>query len=154
MEDEACQALEEAKFIVFNLGEEQFGVDISKVYRIIDLTEITQIPKSKEYIQGVINLRGQITPIINLRKRLGLPEKEIDEKAKIIIADFKYESVGMIVDSVVGVRSIRGENLEETPSLVKNKIKDNFVEGIGKLEDELIIILNIEHICLQKEESK
>lgn len=134
------------QLVIFNLGMEEFGVDIMKVQEIIRLPEITRIPKSPDYIKGVINLRGKIIVVMDLDKRFGLPSKEITDESRIVVVDVEGTIVGMVVDSVSEVIRLVASNVDPTPEIITQKINADYLKGVGKLDNRLLILLNLENI--------
>ncbi|WP_406657513.1 chemotaxis protein CheW [Methanolobus sp. ZRKC2] len=134
------------QLVIFNLGLEEFGVDIMKVQEIIRLPEITRIPKSPDYIKGVINLRGKIIVVMDLDQRFGLPSKEITEESRIVVVDIEGTIVGMVVDSVSEVIRLVSSNVDPTPEIITQKINADYLKGVGKMDDRLLILLNLENI--------
>ncbi|ADL07883.1 chemotaxis protein CheW [Thermosediminibacter oceani] len=133
------------QFVVFRLGQEEYGVDILQVNTIERMMPITRVPKAPHYVEGVINLRGEIVPVIDLRKRFDLPPLEITGDTRIIIVMVDDLTVGMIVDSATEVIQLPQEAIEPSTSVAGN-INSEFLEGVGKLNDRLLIILNLEKI--------
>ncbi|WP_256623144.1 chemotaxis protein CheW [Methanolobus chelungpuianus] len=134
------------QLVIFNLGTEEFGIDIMKVQEIIRLPDITRIPKSPDYIKGVINLRGKIIVVMDLDKRFGLPSKEITEESRIIVADVDGSIVGMVVDSVSEVIRLMASSVDPTPEIITHSINASYLRGVGKIDDRLLILLNLENI--------
>lgn len=136
-------AAEEAKqYIITKLGNDSYGIEIKYIESIIVMQKITRVPKSQSYFKGVINLRGEVVPVFNLRKRLGLEEVENTQATRIIIVRPEEQAtpVGIIVDEVREVISLSNDDIER---LSYDDDKANFSLGIGKYEDQLINILNI-----------
>lgn len=142
----------ELQLVGFKLSNEEYVVDIMKVKEIIKSSEITKIPEAKSFVEGVINLRGNIIPVINLKVRLGLMYQEdenIEQKIIVIEQDGKW--IGMIVDMVTEVIRLDSTKIDPTPELVTSIDKKN-IRGIGKFsEDRLLIILDIEKIIEETE---
>jgi purine-binding chemotaxis protein CheW len=138
LEAAAC----EEQLVEFCLADEIYGVDISLISEIIRLREITQIPRTAPDIQGVINLRGKIVPILDLRKRLGLPTIEHDSLTRIIVVAVADCTIGMVVDSVTGVLRIPQDKIEPPSELVSD-VDSNYIRGVGKAEGKLVILLDI-----------
>jgi purine-binding chemotaxis protein CheW len=120
--------------IVFKLGNERYGVEISQVREIIRPAQITRIPNTPDFIEGVINLRGQITTIINLRKRFGLENKPIDNDTRIIVVEHNNSVIGMMVDSVSEVKYLSEKEVESLPSIVTSMNSSGFLKMLKALE--------------------
>lgn len=145
---------EEKQFIVFTVGKEQFGVDVKQAREIMPLTEFTHIPDAPDYVKGVINLRGEIIPIIDLCKKMSLDSSNLNEKdAKIIIVDLDDTLIGMQVDNVSEMIRLFVDDIAKPPKIVKGGINRDYLSGVGKLEDELLILLDLNRI-LSNEERK
>ncbi len=143
--DDKTQVVEEMlQFVTFLVAEENYGVSVHSVQSINEMLEITYVPHSSSYMEGVINLRGSVVPVINMRKKFNLPVKEYDLFTVILIVEVKERLIGMIVDSVSDVVSIPASSIQKDIQF-STKVNVESIEGIGKLEDELIIILNVEH---------
>jgi len=145
---------ETTQVIVFTLGDEKYGVDISQVREIIRPTKITKIPNAPDFVEGVINLRGQITTIINLRKRFGLPPKEIDNDTRIIVVEYNDAVIGMMVDTVNEVKYLSKDDIEPLPNIVTSRSEAKFLKGVGKLTDGLLILIDLNKVLSQEEVEK
>lgn len=132
------------QLVAFQLGSEGYCVDIGKVREINRLVNITHIPESPPFVEGVINLRGQIIPIIDLRRRFGLveDEKKNSQETRIMVVDTNGTLVGFIVDAVREVLRIPADQIEPTPELVTSGIDSKYIEGVASVNDRLLIILN------------
>ncbi len=132
------------QLVAFQLGTEGYCVDISKVREINRLVNITHIPESPPFVEGVINLRGQIIPIIDLRRRFGLVEdsKKNAQETRIMVVETNGTLVGFIVDAVREVLRIPSDQIEPTPDLVTSGIDRKYIEGVASVNDRLLIILN------------
>lgn len=139
------------QLVIFQLGVEEFGVEIMQVQEIIRMPDITRIPQSPEYVEGVINLRGKIIVVINLDTRFGLEFKELDDNSRIIIVEVGDSVVGMIVDSVSEVLRLPAANVEPAPEIIKAKIHADYLKGVGKLDDRLLILLDLEKVLTEEE---
>ena len=137
--------------IVFSLGDERYGVDISQVREIIRPTKITRIPNAPDFVEGVINLRGQITTIINLRKRFGLPPKEIDNDTRIIVVEYNNAVIGMMVDTVNEVKYLSAKDIDSLPNIITSRSEAKFLKGVGKLPDGLLILVDLSKILSEDE---
>lgn len=144
----------DGKFLTFALGNEEYGFEILKVREIFGYTKITPIPKTPPYIKGVINLRGQVIPVIDLRTRFGMSEVEITEQTCIIVVETEHQGktigTGVIVDRVSEVQNIDAENIEPSPEF-GSKIETEYIHGIGKVDESIKILLNIDVILDAKE---
>ena len=139
------------QLVIFQLGGEEFGVEIMQVQEIIRMPDITRIPQSPEYVEGVVNLRGKIIVVINLDTRFGLELKELDDNSRIIIVEVGETVVGMIVDSVSEVLRLPTANVEPAPEIIKAKIHADYLKGVGKLDDRLLILLDLEKVLSEEE---
>ena len=141
------------QFVIFDLGCEQYGVEIFQVKEIIRLKDMTRIPNAPDYVEGVINLRGQVTTVINLGKRLGFLEEERGEKEgkRIIVVEYEGAPVGMLVDNVRDVKRISSDDMEELPPLISKNLEGEFLRSVGKIGEDLILIVDLNKI-LSKEE--
>ncbi len=136
---------DEMQLVIFKLGREEYGVSILQVQEIKRITEITRVPHTPDYIKGVINLRGSVLPVIDLKKRLNLPQQASTEDTRIIIVKVDELSIGMVVDAVSEVLTISQQNID-SPEVVAGSVSANYLSGVGKLEDRLLILLNLEAI--------
>ncbi|WP_407356153.1 chemotaxis protein CheW [Methanolobus sp. WCC5] len=134
------------QLVIFNLGVEEFGVNIMQVQEIIRMPEITRIPRSPDYVKGVINLRGKIIVVMDLDKRFGMASKELTEESRIVVVDIGGTIVGLVVDSVSEVIRLQGSNIDKTPEIITQKINAEYLKGVGKLDDRLLILLDLENI--------
>ena len=133
------------QLVSFHIGQEEYGVDITKVQEINRMAEITKVPQAPAYVEGVINLRGKVIPIIDLRKRLGVENKEYDKNTRIVVVDIETEVMGMIVDSVSEVLRISKSTIEPPPEIA-NGANSDYIQGVAKMEDRLLIFLDLSKI--------
>ncbi len=133
------------QLVTFKLDVEEFGIDILRVQEIIRIMSITKVPNSPEFVEGVINLRGRVIPVINLRKRLMLPTIEKDNKTRVIVVELSDKTVGFIVDEVNEVLRIP-KSITEPPPEMTAGIDSDYITSVGKLEDRLLILLDIEKL--------
>jgi len=129
------------QLVIFGINNEEFGIDISCVNSIEKPLEIFKIPNAPDFIEGLINLRGKVHTVINLRKRFNMPVREFDESTKIIIVNADSSVVGFIVDEVKEIIHVNDENIENTPSVISD-LKEKFINGVAKIDGRVIIILN------------
>ncbi len=141
------------QLVSFKLGKEEFGVDILKVQEINRMLEITEIPNSPEFVEGIVNLRGRIIPVIDLKKRLSLPIKEHDNSTRIIVVELQGKTVGFIVDEVSEVLRIESNITEPPPEMVAG-INSDYITAVAKLEDKLLILLDLNKVLSQEEEQE
>lgn len=142
----------ENQFVIFRLGEERYAVDILNVGGISEFKDVTKVPNAPYFIDGVINLRGEIIPIVNLKKRFNIAEKEVDSDTRIIINNIKGKDIGFIVDEASQVIKIDDADIEDAPDIIKGTERQ-YISGVGKVEDHIVILLNLEKI-LNEEEQK
>ncbi|WP_461834045.1 chemotaxis protein CheW [Desulfothermus sp.] len=150
MQDTKQKHEEMLQLVSFRLGDEEFGVDIMQVQEIIRMQDITSVPNAPEFVEGVINLRGRVIPIIDLRKRFGLEEKSHDKATRIIVVKVDDLTVGLVVDEVSEVLRIPADTVEPPPPIVAG-VESEYIRGVGKLEDRLLILLDLSK-TLSKEE--
>ena len=133
------------QMISFNIGEEDYGVNIQTVKEVIRKREITRLPKTPAFVKGVINLRGDIIPIIDLRERFGMEQRESTDMTRVIVAEVDGRPIGMVVDSVSHVIRIAQDQIEPPPEMVGG-ISEEYLKGVGKVGEQLIVLLNIDRI--------
>ena len=133
------------KVIVFQLADKEYAIPVSNVQGIEKLMHITRVPKTAKYVKGVINLRGVVTPIIDLRERFSIPISENDESARIIIITLNDMEVGFVVDSANDVIDIPVNSIEQQPEVVGSNEVD-FISGVAKLDNRLLILLHLDKV--------
>ena len=133
------------QFVTFFISDELYGVDIYKVREVIKMTEITSVPRSAEYVVGVINLRGQVIPVIDLRLRFSLDLKAYDKSTRIIISEVKGKNVGMIVDRMNKVERIQESKMKKDENVISS-IDSDFIERIGKIGERIMISIDLDLI--------
>jgi purine-binding chemotaxis protein CheW len=138
------------QLVSFKVGNEEFGVNILQVQEINRLVQITKVPNSPDFVEGVINLRGKVIPVINLRKRFGLETQGYDKNTRIIVVELEDKVIGFLVDSVKEVLRI-SRNLIEPPPSVISGIDSEYITGIAKLDDRLLILLDLEKVLTKDE---
>lgn len=141
------------QLVSFKIGEEEFGVDILKVQEINRMLQVTRVPNAPDYIDGVINLRGKVIPILDLRTRLSMPRKEHDKDTRIVVVELGGRVVGFVVDAVSEVLRIP-KSVTEPPPAVVSGIDAEYITAVGKLEDRLLILLDLERILSAEENQK
>ncbi len=128
--------------VTFQLLKEEYGIEIATVQEIIRATDITPVPGAPAHVRGVINLRGKIIPVVDLRTRFALPKAESSDAQRIVVIELKEKRLGMLVDSVSQVIKISSDVVEEMPEEATS-VDENFIKGVGKLDGRLIIILDL-----------
>lgn len=144
MEDEIIIE-NEIQLVAFKLGREEYGVSILQVQEIKRMTDITRVPNTPDYIRGVMNLRGSVLPVLDLKKRLGLQANEVTDDTRIVIVKVEDLNIGLIVDAVSEVMAIDQSSIENAQSVVSG-VAANYLDGVGKLDNRLLILLNLEAI--------
>jgi purine-binding chemotaxis protein CheW len=147
------QTEELLQLVSFTIGQEEFGLDIQRIQEINRIVEITRVPNAPEFVVGVINLRGKVIPIIDLRKRFGFPPKESDKNTRIIVVELDNIVVGFIVDAVREVIRIP-KNITEPPPAIIAGIGSEYITSIAKMENRLLILLDIERLLRDKEKQQ
>lgn len=148
----AARTFYEEKLVCFELMGEVYGVPISMVQEIIRMQTITEIPRAPEYVEGVINLRGKIIPVVDLRKRFGLGFGEHSKNTRIVVVKVSDVTVGMVVDAVSEVLRLREEDIEP-PSPIVASLDAEYIKGVGKIEGKLIILLDTEKILTHQDKA-
>lgn len=144
------ETVETVQYIVVRLGDEQYGIDIRYIDNIVRMQRITRIPKVPAYLKGVINLRGEVLPVMSLRLKMGLPADEITRATRIIILKLEQEgNVGIIVDEVKEVITLDSDHVEKIQYDAKDGIQ-SFISGVGKRGDELISLLDLNSVTLEE----
>ena len=143
--------LETKQYIVVSIGNEQYGIDIGYVDNIVRMQKITRVPKAQPYFKGIINLRGEIVPVMSIRRKMGLEDDVITNASRIIILKIEENgSLGIIVDEVKEVVTLATDEIDKSAASSKN-VKDNFINGIGKTGDSLVSLFEISAIIDEKE---
>ena len=146
---EEMDALQD-KYLIFHLGEQIFALEIRHVAEIIGMQKITPLPFEADFVKGVINLRGQVIPVMDARLRLGMEERPYDDRTCIIICKVKEMLIGLIVDSVNEVTTILPDQIEEPPRLRKNK-RTNFLQGLAKKDDGVHLVIDVQNFLFAEE---
>jgi purine-binding chemotaxis protein CheW len=138
------------QLISFLVGDEEYGLDILRVKEVIRIREITRLPKAPSFVKGIINLRGDVIPIIDLRDKFGLESREYTTMTRVIVVDVEDKLVGMVVDAASQVVRIPADQIDPPPPIVGG-LSAEYIRGVGKLEDRLVILLNIDRILTTEE---
>ena len=137
----------EKQLVIFDLAEETYGVDIGSVREIIRIQEITKVPRTPEFVEGVINLRGKVIPVIDLRKRFGFGQADATKDTRIVVVDIGDNDIGVVVDAVTEVLRLAADAVEPPTGLITTTDSD-YLLGIAKLESRLIILLDLQKALL------
>ena len=154
--DQAAKVMgeREGKYLTFSLAEEEYGIGILKIKEIIGMLPITSVPQTPDFVKGVINLRGKVIPVIDLRRRFSMGEIEYTERTCIIVVEIESQAgtvmIGIVVDSVSEVLNIRGDDIEDTPTF-GTKLDTEYILGMAKLEGGVKILLDIDRVLSASE---
>ena len=153
--DEAGSLLEQEdtqkdKYLTFTLGNEIYGIGISHVIEIIGIQKITEVPDMPDYVRGVINLRGQVIPILDVRTRFQMPFREYDERTCVVVVQVNDRFIGLVVDTVNEVADIP-EEMVSLPPRIAQSTASRYIEGMGKVGDEVKILLNVNRLLFDEE---
>lgn len=140
-----------SKYLLFNLGNEVFGLKISSIIQIVEMQKITEVPDMPHYIKGVVNRRGKVIPLMDLRARFGMDPRDYDDRNCIIIVSVHESFIGFIVDTVAEVHDIADINIEPSPSFKSDSVKERYISGLGKIGNEVKILLDVEKIITDKD---
>ncbi len=138
------------KYLTFTLGDEEYGLEILKVREIIGLMEITNVPRMPNFVRGVINLRGKVIPVIDLRQKFGMERADNTKETCIIVVDLDGLLMGIVVDKVSEVLDIQEQDIEETPTFGVS-VDTEFIMGIGKAKGKIVIVLDIRRVLTAEE---
>lgn len=138
------------QLVTFRLGDEEFAVDILKVQEIIRMMPITRVPNAPAFVEGVINLRGKVIPVIDMRKRFGMAVTGYNSDTRIEVMDLQGQIVGFVVDAVREVLRIKESTIEPPPAVVAG-IGSEYMRGVGKLEERLLILLDLDKLLTESE---
>ena len=138
------------QLVVFQLADEYYGVDIGAVNTIIRMQGVTEVPRTPPFVEGVINLRGSIIPVIDLRKRFALPVTDVTKSSRIVVVEADGQMIGMIVDAVAETLRLPTDSIEP-PSPVISSVDAEYLRGIGKQDDRLVILLDLNKVLTAKD---
>ncbi len=143
--------MDDREYVIFQLAGEYYGINIHNVENIEKQTAITRVPHTKPYVKGIINLRGNVIPVMDLRTRFGLPEKDFDDEMRIIIVNYEDFQIGMIVDSSSETLQLSEERIDRAPN-IKTNINEEYVKDVGKHDDRIIMLLDLRKVFGMVEE--
>jgi purine-binding chemotaxis protein CheW len=138
------------QFVICRIGQEEFAIDVLSVQEINRLVEVTRVPKTPRYVEGVINLRGRIIPVLDLRRRFGLTTSTQTLQSRIVVVSVQGKLVGFIVDSVVEVLRVPKSAIEPPPN-IGNAAGAEFTQGVGRIDDRLLIVLDLNRLLMKSE---
>lgn len=149
--DDEDEDTSENKYLTFKISDEDYGIPINDVTEIIEIQKITDVPDMPEYVMGVINLRGRVIPVIDLRLRFRLPKRDYDDRTCIVIVNINNTAIGFIVDRVLEVVDITADNIDPAPDFKTASGKDKYISGIGKVGNDVKILLDAKKIIQQED---
>jgi purine-binding chemotaxis protein CheW len=148
-ESEEEEDTQKDKFLTFKLANESYGIEIKYVTEIIGIQRITEVPDMPDFLKGVINLRGKIIPVMDIRIRFSLPEREYDDRTCIVVVDIDDRAMGLVVDRMNEVSNIPDSQIEPPPR--SNNTRGQYVQGMGKVGDEVKILLDVNKLLMEDE---
>ena len=138
------------KYLTFHLAGEDYGIEIAFVTEIIGIQKVTEVPDMPDFVRGVINLRGKVIPVMDVRTRFKLASRDYDERTCIVVVNIADNAIGLVVDEVREVADIPADQVEPPPRTTKGA-SSRFIKGMGKMDDEVKIILNVEQLLYEEE---
>ncbi len=148
--DEDEEDTQKDRYFTFRVGKEEYGIDISCVIEVIGMQNITEVPDMPDFVKGVINLRGQVIPITDVRVRFKMTQREYDERTCIVVVDIKDTAIGLVVDLVSDVLKIPEDRVDPAPN-ISNKPGNRFIKGLGKIGDDVKILLDVQKLLYEDE---
>jgi purine-binding chemotaxis protein CheW len=145
-----AEAVPQAQIVVFRLGDEEFGVDVFSVLEILRHQQVTPVPKAPAFVEGVIDVRGTLIPVVDLRKRFELDQAPLDGQTRIVVTQFGGERLGLVVDAVSEVLRVAESAISDPPEYVRG-LAAEYVRGMVRLEDRLVVLLEVDRILSSKE---
>lgn len=151
MRQEESLDIRETQHVVFRLSDETYGIDIGQVQEIITYQAVTRVPRAPGFVEGVINLRGNVIPVLDLRKRFEMEVADRDRETRIIVVEIGKQVVGLTVDAVAEVLRISSDSIEP-PSAVVSTADSACLQGVAKIDGKLVVLLNLDHLLDQREQ--
>ena len=142
------------QLVVFGLAEGSFGLDIQYVREINRLSDVTAIPTAPDFVEGIINLRGIVIPVVNLRLRFGLPRSEVTKDSRIVVIEADSNIMGLVVDEVSEVLRLPADEVEPATNMATGGVNVDFIEGVGKIDDRLILLLTPHKLFTEEEKAE
>lgn len=144
--DDDNEDTQKDKYLTFTVGSEDYGLEIRHVTEIIGIQKITDVPDMPDYVKGVINLRGKVIPVMDVRRRFSLPERAYDDRTCIVVVDVNQNAVGLVVDTVNEVSDIPLGQIEPPPDMGDEYGRSMYIHGLGKIDDAVKILLNVDRL--------
>lgn len=149
---EVKKKVNEIQVVIFRLRNEEFAVSITSVLEILRMIDTTHIPQAPGFIEGVINLRGQVIAVVDIARQFGFEKQEhLPKTARIAVVEVGGQTVGLIVDEVPEVLRIPEDNIEATPEIIQTQVQRDYIKGVAKLDDRLVILLDLEKVFSSQE---
>ena len=148
--DEDDEDTQKDKYLTFQIASEDYGIEIYHVTEVVGLQKITSVPDMPEYVKGVINLRGQVIPVMDVRLRFNMEPKDYDDRTCVVVVNIKDTSIGLVVDEVREVMDIPPDRIEPPPRVSQSR-GGRFIQGLGKVEDKVSILLNVDKLLYDDE---
>ncbi|MCM8533737.1 MAG: chemotaxis protein CheW [Lentisphaeraceae bacterium] len=148
---EEDQDTQKDKYLTFHIGSEEYAIEIKYVTEIIGMLKVTEVPQTPSYIKGVINLRGKVIPVMDIRLRFGMEPRDYDERTCVIVVHINENTVGLVVDTVSEVLDIPHSNIE-TSGQLSNASDNNFISGMGKVEDRIKMVIDVDALLFRDRE--
>lgn len=143
----------EHQFVVFKLNKEEYGIEIMQVQEISPYQKATSVPNAPVFVDGIINLRGEVIPVINLKRQFNIAETEITEQTRLIVVNSGRRRIGFVVDDASEVITMAEDNIEEVPPMIVGDNK-KYLKGVGKIENRILIILDLQQLFTVEEEGQ
>lgn len=150
LEDDENEDTQEGKYLSFRIGGEVYGIEIRHVTEIVGIQKITEVPDMPQYMKGVINLRGNVIPVVDVRLRFHMQPREYDDRTCVIVVNINDASIGLVVDAVKEVISILPDQISPAPSVSKGEVT-RYIKGIGRFDGEVIILLAIDELLYKNQ---
>ncbi len=148
-EDDENEDTQEGKFLSFRIGNEVYGIEIRHVTEIVGIQKITEVPDMPAYVKGVINLRGSVIPVVDVRLRFSMKPRDYDDRTCVIVVSVNESPIGLVVDAVREVISILPDMISPPPSVSKGEVT-KYIQGIGRFEEEVVILLAMDELLYDK----
>lgn len=148
--DEENEDTQKDRYLTFRIGEEDYGIEIAHVIEIVGIQRITEVPDMPNFVKGVINLRGQVIPVIDIRARFNMEPRAYDDRTCVVVVKVRETNIGLIVDTVCEVREIPGENVSPPPK-VATGASSHYIIGLGKVGDEVKILLDVGKLLFEEQ---